>query len=89
MIKITLTRQFRIAFAERIQDDLKLNEKFWEALDLFTVDPKNPVLKSHPLQGRLKGCSAFSVDYDCRVVYQELEPGIIQLVDIGTHKQVY
>ena len=65
-----------------------------EVLSLLESDPFTPSLKTHKLQGELKGLWACSVEYDCRIVFRfealegESEEAIV-LIDIGTHDEVY
>ena len=52
------------------------------------------MLRTHKLKGKLSGAWAFSVEYDCRIIFNfELNPETqeeeINLIDIGTHDEVY
>ena len=60
------------------------------AEDYFVKNPFNPELKTHKLSGNLQGAWAFSVAYDCRVifVFKNNEDTVI-LADIGSHDEVY
>lgn len=67
----------------------KIREELPIRIKLFLENPKHPLLKNHKLIGRLNGFHAFSVSGDFRVIYRFLTNGVIQLLDIGTHSQVY
>jgi mRNA-degrading endonuclease YafQ of YafQ-DinJ toxin-antitoxin module len=42
------------------------------------------------LGSELKGLWSFSVEYDCRVIFQFLERNTkVLLIDIGSHDEVY
>ena len=41
------------------------------------------------LTGKLSGLWAFSIDYDCRVIFKFLNDHEVLLIDIGTHDEVY
>jgi mRNA-degrading endonuclease YafQ of YafQ-DinJ toxin-antitoxin module len=58
------------------------------ALRRFAVDPRDPLLRTHKLQGDLAGYWAFSVDDDPRVLLR-WEGDQVTLVVIGTHDEVY
>lgn len=88
MKTIVFSKPFRTAYRERIASYPPLVKRFRQKLKLFIQDQSNPELFDHALKEKLKGCRAFSVSYDLRVVYQE-NPKSIILIDIGTHPQVY
>lgn len=79
---------FKKAYAKRIVRNPKLNKKLKERLEIFEVNPRNSLLKTHKLSGEKKGLSAFSVTGDYRVVYYQ-EDEDYYLIDVGTHNQVY
>ena len=59
-------------------------------MELFVSDPFTHELRTHALTGKLHGCHAFSVDFDCRVVFMFLKgQSRVLLIDIGTHDEVY
>ncbi len=58
------------------------------ALRRFASDPRDPLLRTHKLQGDLDGYWAFSVDDSLRVLLR-WEGDVATLVTIGTHDEVY
>ena len=62
---------------------------FWEKLEVFRRDPFSAQLKTHRLSGKLELYWAFSVAYDCRVVFRFLADNRVLLVNIGGHDDVY
>ncbi|MCC6639277.1 type II toxin-antitoxin system mRNA interferase toxin, RelE/StbE family [Candidatus Falkowbacteria bacterium] len=59
-------------------------------IELFTINPKDPMLRDHPLSGNLTGLRAFSVTGDVRVVYELYKNELVVLfIAIGTHNQLY
>lgn len=67
-----------------------IQKKVIIAIQHFGNNPHNPVLRNHPLKGRLSGLRAFSVTGDVRVIFQEYQKyTIVLMVDVGTHNQVY
>ena len=54
----------------------------------------NPILRTHKLKGKLSGAWAYTVEYNCRIVFsfgenKETKEEEIILIDIGTHDEVY
>lgn len=82
------SKQFQKNFIKRISHNRKLAEQFQQRLNLFFRDTKNPVLKDHKLKGSKKYLRSFSITGDVRVLYYQ-KGDYINLVDIGTHNQVY
>jgi len=66
----------------------KIKKAFHRRLELFIQDPRQSLLRDHPLAGKLQGYRAFSITGDIRVVYYIFED-TAYFVDIGTHNQVY
>lgn len=54
----------------------------------FAADPRDPLLRTHKLQGDLDGYWASSVDDDLRVLFR-WEGDEAFLVNLGSHDQVY
>ena len=89
MLKVSWDSGFERAYKKKIKKDPQLKEEFWGVLDLFGKDPFQFELKTHKLSGKLKGLWAFSVNYDCRVVFRFLSQNEVLLIDIGSHDEVY
>ncbi len=87
-MKIRYHRTFNKSYKTRISDDLKLVSQFRKRLARFIENPQDPILKDHALTGIKRTFRAFSVTGDVRVIYRKLNDGI-ELVDIGSHNQVY
>jgi addiction module RelE/StbE family toxin len=52
---------------------------------VFADNPKDAVLKTHKLKGKLKNFSSFSVTYAHRIVFAYEEKDIVVFMAIGTH----
>jgi mRNA-degrading endonuclease YafQ of YafQ-DinJ toxin-antitoxin module len=72
-----------------VRNDSRLKRKFWERLDLFMMNPFSPQLRTHKLSGKLNGLWAFSVDDDCRVIFDFPGEKRVFLIDVGSHDEVY
>ena len=90
MIELIWDTGFKRAYKKRIAPDPVLKERFWDAMELFVADPFAHVLRTHKLTGKLSGSWAFSVEHDCRVVFQFVKgQSKVLLIDVGTHEEVY
>ncbi len=89
MLNISWDSGFKRVYKKKVRGDAHLKEEFWEMMELFGRDPFNPILKTHKLSGKLKGLWAFSVNYDCRVIFSFLSQREVLLIDIGAHDEVY
>ncbi len=52
---------------------------------IFRKNPQDPSLKTHKLAGKLKGYSAFSIDYHYRIIFELKKYGIVWFHSVGTH----
>ena len=66
----------------------KIQKRFFEALAIFAEDQFHYSLNNHALQGEFKGWRSINVTGDVRVHFIE-NAGMITLMDIGTHAQLY
>lgn len=60
---------------------------------MFRKNPNHPSLKTHKLEGEIKGFHSFSIDYHYRIVFhfeERKENGIINSIavfdTVGTHE---
>jgi len=88
MTQVNYTQSFLKNYKKRVAHNKQLDRQFQERLQLFCVNPRNPLLKTHKLTGAKKNLHAFSVTGDVRVVYYQQAESVF-LIDIGTHNQVY
>ena len=89
MIKVTWDQGFKRVYRKKIKNDGELKNRFWKTLEFFSKNPFNPVLKTHKLTGKLQGLWAFSVSFNCRVIFKFLSDNKVLLIDIGSHEEVY
>lgn len=89
MIKIAWDQSFKKIYRKKIKNDAGLKKRFWGAMGLFSKNPFNYHLRTHKLTGKLEGLWAFSVAYDCRVIFKFIGKDEILLIDIGGHNEVY
>jgi len=89
LIKVIWDQSFKKTYQKQVKNDSELKKRFWKAMELFSQNPYNPRLRAHKLTGSLEGFWAFSVAYDCRVIFRFLTKDEILLIDIGSHDEVY
>ncbi|HEY9823034.1 MAG TPA: type II toxin-antitoxin system YafQ family toxin [Candidatus Sericytochromatia bacterium] len=94
MKTLVLSSSFKRAFKSVVRKRPELQQQIEERLRLLAAEPFDPLLRTHKLKGQLSGAWSFSVEYDCRIVFnfvQNPESGEeeILLIDIGTHDEVY
>ena len=89
MIEISWDLGFKRIYRKKVKNDDELKNRFWSAVEIFVKDPFQPSLRTHKLTGKLEGLWAFSVSYDCRVIFKFLSKTEILLIDIGGHDEVY
>ena len=89
MIEISWDQGFKRIYRKKVKNDDELKNRFWSAVEIFVKDPFHPSLRTHKLTGKLEGLWAFSVSYDCRVIFKFLSKTEILLIDIGGHDEVY
>jgi mRNA-degrading endonuclease YafQ of YafQ-DinJ toxin-antitoxin module len=88
-VEVSFSSRFKRAFKKRIEGNRDLENKFWQKLELFTVDPFDPRLKTHKLSGKLQQFWSFSLGYDERILFFFTEDGKAVFVDVGSHDEVY
>ena len=67
----------------------KIRVQFSERLKIFVENPQDPMLKNHPLHGKMSGRKAFAINGDYRVNNRLISHEVIEFISIGTHNQVY
>ena len=89
MIKAAWDEGFKRSYKKRVRNNSRLKKKFWEKMSTFLENPFFPLLRTHKLSGKLAGQWAFSVDDDCRIVFEFVGEDQVLLIDVGSHDEVY
>ena len=90
MTKIIWDEGFKRSYRRKVKANKRLKKKFWIAMEIFEKNPFASQIRTHKLSGKLKGLWAFSVDYNCRIIFKFVEgKSKILLIDIGGHNEVY
>lgn len=67
---------------------LKIQERFYERLDLFLKDKFDKTLNNHPVDKAFPDCRSINVSGDYRAIFQEQDDVAI-FITIGTHSDLY
>ncbi len=79
---IIYTAEF-IRLFKKLPLDIKKEAVKKEAF--FKRNPFDAKLKTHKLSGKLKGYSAFSISFSCRIICEFGENNIVYFHSIGSH----
>lgn len=72
--------------------NLKIQNKVDKVLDLFMLNPIAPELNNHQLSWKLSYLRSIDVSWDYRIWIHQLDEKtyeIVEIIDIGTHAQLY
>lgn len=91
MNRLVWSPRFRKSAEKFIKQKPDLIELFKSKIILLEENPFNPILKTHKLKGMLKTCFSCSINYEFRIVFKfsESDSNTIELLNIGTHDEVY
>jgi addiction module RelE/StbE family toxin len=84
-MQVDYHRNFKKAFKKQLK---KIQQKFFEKLDIFMEDQFHYSLNNHALDGKFLGLRSFDITGDIRVHYKE-KNDVIVLMNIGSHSQLY
>jgi addiction module RelE/StbE family toxin len=85
-MRITTTKKFDKQFRKQSG---KVQKEFTERIKLLLVDLNHPLLRVHPLQGKLKGLYSLNISGDIRVIFDRSFADVIILEAIGSHSELY
>jgi mRNA-degrading endonuclease YafQ of YafQ-DinJ toxin-antitoxin module len=80
VIDIIWGPRFKRTYKKKLRHYPEIKQRLFAALKLFVKDPFHPTLKTHKLEGPLKGNYAFSLGYDLRIVFKFVEavPSVVE-----------
>ena len=62
--------------------------KVFERLNLFLIDPGNPLLNTHDLNPPWQGYKSINITGDIRLIYKQ-EGSFYRLARVGSHSELY
>lgn len=74
------------------KQNVRVRKSFKKAVDLFSQNPNDPVLKNHNLAREWKGYKSINVTSDYRAIFREVtlnDETIVYFTTIGTHEKLY
>ena len=72
--------------------DTKIQDKVSATLVLFIENKYNVLLNNHSLKWHFVWLSSINVSWDIRIIFREIEDSeieIIELLNLGTHSELY
>lgn len=85
-MRIAKSRQFEKQYRKLPS---KTRKQFAERLALFVENKQHSLLNVHSLKGSYAGLWSFNVAGDTRVVFDDSYDGVVILVAIGSHSELY
>jgi addiction module RelE/StbE family toxin len=85
-MNVETTRKFDKQFKKL---PTKIQREFAKRISLFLIDCSHTLLHTHKLSGNLKGLWSFNVTGDIRVIFDDSYEGVVILVAIGSHSELY
>ena len=67
---------------------LKIQEHFYERLDIFLENKFNKLLNNHSVEKRFPNCRSINVSGDYRAIFEDRGDEAI-FITIGTHSNLY
>lgn len=66
----------------------KIQERFYERLELFMLDKFNRILDNHSVDRAYPNCRSINVSGDYRAIFED-HGKLIIFINIGTHSDLY
>jgi len=67
----------------------KIQDKFFDRVDLFIKDKFNPVLNNHSVEAAYPKWRSINVTGDYRALFEEKGESLAVFMTIGTHSELY
>ena len=68
---------------------VKIREKFYERLKIFSQNQFNPALNNHALVGKYKGFRSIDITGDLRAIFEPVDKDISLFIMVDTHSNLY
>jgi len=88
IMKVLWSSQFLKAFKRFCKKNPDFKANFQIFFQEFCNNPLDSRFRLHKLKEKLKDLYSAKIEYDLRLIL-EIEDGVVMLIDIGTHDQVY
>ena len=87
-MRISATPSFLRQANKLFKKNPDTRERFENAINKMISNPHDPSLKTHKLKGDLKEFWSCSITFEIRLRFKVADDNI-ELIDIGTHDEVY
>lgn len=74
------------------KQDVRIRNRFKNAIQLFSKDPDDSQLDNHKLQREWEGFRSIDITSDWRAIFEYKRAGediVAYFIDVGTHKDLY
>lgn len=68
---------------------VKMQEKFYERLRIFSQNPFNVVLNNHALTGEYRGYRSIDITGDLRAIFELIDKDTSLFIMVDTHSNLY
>ena len=68
---------------------IKIQEKFYERLRIFSQNQFNTVLNNHALTGEYRGYRSIDITGDLRAIFELIEKDTSLFIMVDTHSNLY
>jgi len=90
MIEIRFAQGYEKKAIKFFKKHRDIYPQYKKVIELLRNDPHHPSLRLHKLQGKLQRYSSVSINMQYRIVIDFIiRDGVIILVDVGSHDDVY
>lgn len=81
--------KFHTTFKKKLKKiPSKMQDRFYERLELFMQDRSNRVLNNHSVDRAFPNCRSINVSGDYRAIFED-HGELIIFINIGTHSSLY
>jgi len=81
-MRVNLSPRFERAY-ERLPTPIQ--NDFDKKINWFIANSRDPRLKTHKLKGKLYECLSFYLRDGFRVLFEQVDPNTVNLLDVGSH----
>ena len=90
MFVLVFTEQYNRRAARFLKRHPDLRQQYLKTLQVLEANPAHPVLRLHPLRGKLEGLHSVSINLSYRITLELLiKDQQITPINVGDHDAVY
>ncbi len=86
MVKVTYSNGFKKSLVKLPRF---IQERFYERIRLFTINPQDALLNKHKLHGAYRDFFSINITGNYRAIFKSTFDNTVEFRHIGTHSQLY